>query len=120
MVPEIDTTILAGAAASVMMSEAIAGSPATTPSPVVGVSQTVAMTISVATRDDAPEEPEVIMGHSDLGALRQVSVPEVVDTTLFALQQVQDMFLREQKNLDDERVHLLTWGSMLKKRTASE
>jgi hypothetical protein len=120
MVPEIDTTILAGAAASVMMSEVIAGSPAATPSPVVGVSRTVAMTISVATRDDAPEEPEVIMGHSDLGALRQVSVPEVVDTTLFALQQVQDMFLREQKNLDDERVHLLTWGSMLKKRTASE
>jgi hypothetical protein len=30
------------------------------------------------------------------------------------------MFLREQRSLDDERVRLLTWGSMLKNRTTSE
>jgi hypothetical protein len=28
--------------------------------------------------------------------------------------------LQEQKNLDNERSRLLTWGSMLKKRTTSE
>jgi hypothetical protein len=43
-----------------------------------------------------------------------------VDTTLFVLQQVWDVFLLEQKNLDNEQVCLLMWGSMLKKQTASE
>jgi hypothetical protein len=77
-------------------------------------------TNSTAISDDALEEPEVVMGHLDLGALGQVYVPEVVDTTLFALQQAWDVFLREQKDLDDERARLLTWGSMLKKWTTSE
>jgi hypothetical protein len=79
-----------------------------------------AATTLAAIGDDAPEEPEVIMGHLNLGALRQVSIPEAVDMTLFALQQARDVFLREQKNLDNERVCLLMWGSMLKKWTASE
>jgi hypothetical protein len=77
-------------------------------------------TNSIAISDDALEEPEVVMGHLDLGALGQVYVLEVVDTALFALQQAWDVFLREQKDLDDERARLLTWGSMLKKWTTSE
>jgi hypothetical protein len=32
-----------------------------------------------------PPDPEVIMGHPDLGALGHVSVLEAVDMTLFAL-----------------------------------
>jgi hypothetical protein len=64
--------------------------------------------------------PEVIMGHPDLGALGHVSVLKAVDTTLFALQQARDVCLLEQKNLDNERSCLLTWGSMLKKWTTFE
>jgi hypothetical protein len=44
-----------------------------------------AATTSAVIGDDAPEEPEVIMGHPDLGAWGQVSILEAVDTTLFAL-----------------------------------
>jgi hypothetical protein len=43
-----------------------------------------------------------------------------VDTSLFALQQARDVFPWKLKNLDDERVCLLIWGSMLKKWTTSE
>jgi hypothetical protein len=78
-----------------------------------------AATTSTAIGDDAPEEPVVVMGHPDQGAPGQVSVPEAVDMTLFALEQARDVFLWEQKNLDDERARLLTWGSMLKKQTTS-
>jgi hypothetical protein len=60
------------------------------------------------------------MGHPDLGAPGHVSVLKAVDTTLFALQQARDVCLLEQKNLDNERSCLLTWGSMLKKWTTSE
>jgi hypothetical protein len=80
----------------------------------------LAATTSAVIGDDAHEEPEVIMGHLDLGARGQVSIPEAMDTTLFVLQQARDMFIREQKDLDDEQACLLTCGSMLKKRTASE
>jgi hypothetical protein len=45
----------------------------------------LAVTTSAAIGDDAPEELEVIMGHSDLRAPGQVSIPEAVHTTLFAL-----------------------------------
>jgi hypothetical protein len=43
-----------------------------------------------------------------------------VNTTLFALQKVRDVFLREQRSLANERAHLLKWGSLLKQQTASE
>jgi hypothetical protein len=73
--------------------EVAAGDPTATTSPEVGASQTVTTTTSAAIGDDAPEEPGVVMGHPDLGASGQVSVPEALDTTLFALQQARDMFL---------------------------
>jgi hypothetical protein len=92
------------------MSEAAAGGPTTTTSPAVGESQTAATTISVAISDDALKEPEVIMGHLDLGAPGQVFDPEALDTTLFALQQAWDMIPQEQKNIEDERARLLTWA----------
>jgi hypothetical protein len=94
MVSEMDTTTSVGAVASAMRSEVVAGDPTTTTSPVVGVSQTAASTTSAAIGDDAPEEPEVVMGHPDLGAPGQVSVPKAVDMALFALQQEQNVFLR--------------------------
>jgi hypothetical protein len=94
MVSEMDTTTSVGAVASAMRSEVVAGDPTTTTSPVVGVSQTAASTTSAAIGDDAPEEPEVVMGHPDLGAPGRVSVPKAVDMTLFALQQEQNVFLR--------------------------
>jgi hypothetical protein len=43
-----------------------------------------------------------------------------VNTTLFALQKVRDVFLREQRSLANERAHLLKWGSLLKQQTTSE
>jgi hypothetical protein len=43
-----------------------------------------------------------------------------VDTTLFALHQVQDILQRERRGLDEEQQCLMEWGSLLKKRTTSE
>jgi hypothetical protein len=69
MVLEMDTSTVAGAATSVMMSEVAAGSPTTTTSQAVGASQTAAVTTSVAIDDDAPKEPKIVMEHPCLGTL---------------------------------------------------
>jgi hypothetical protein len=66
------------------------------------------------------EELEVVMGHHGLGAPGQVSIPEAVDTALFALHQVQDMLQQERRGLDEEWQCLVKWGSPLKKRTTFE
>jgi hypothetical protein len=66
------------------MGEVAVGGPAVTTGPAVGAS-------SSAPGDDdnaVEEEPEVVMGHPRLGAPGQVSVPEVVDMTLFPVHQV--------------------------------
>jgi hypothetical protein len=41
-------------------------------------------------------------------------------TTHFALHQVQDVLHREREDIEEERLHLMEWGSLLKKWTTSE
>jgi hypothetical protein len=66
---ETDTTTVVGAVSSTMMSEVAASGTIAPSSPAVGASQMLAVTTSAAVDDDAPEEPEVVMGHPSLGAL---------------------------------------------------
>jgi hypothetical protein len=68
-VPDMDTTTMMGAAASVTTSEVAAGGMMTPSSPAFGVPQILAVTTSAAIGDDALEGPKVVMGHPDLGAL---------------------------------------------------
>jgi hypothetical protein len=90
-VPKMDMTTAVGATTSATVSEATTRGHIATTSLTVRVSQTAVATTSVAIGDDAPEEPKVIMGHPDLRPPGQAFVPEVVDTTLFALQQAWDV-----------------------------
>jgi hypothetical protein len=68
-VPDMDTTTMMGAAASVTTSEVAAGGMMTPSRPAFGVPQILAVTTSAAIGDDALEGPKVVMGHPDLGAL---------------------------------------------------
>jgi hypothetical protein len=94
-VPEMDMTIAAGAAASTTVSEAETGSPIAPSCSVVRASEMPVATTSTTIGDDVPKEPKVVMGHSDLGAPELVSVPEAMDTALFALQQARDVMSQE-------------------------
>jgi hypothetical protein len=116
VVPEADTTTAAGAVASSSTGKTAAGDHTTTTGLAIGASS------SVPGDDDnaVEEEPEVVIGHPGLGAPGQVSVPDAVDTTLFALLQVQDVLQWERRGLEKERQCLVEWGSLLKKWTASK
>jgi hypothetical protein len=61
-----------------MAGEAATGGPATTIGPMI-----IASSSALDDDDIADEEPDVIMGHSGLGAPGQVFVLEAVDMTLF-------------------------------------
>jgi hypothetical protein len=113
-VPEVDTTTTAGVVASSTMGEAATSSLA---------AMTGATTRAPTTPGDdnnVDKEPKVVMGHPGLGASGRVSVPEAMDTALFALDQVRDVLQRERRGLDEEQQCLIEWASLLKKQSASE
>jgi hypothetical protein len=70
--------------------------------------------------DNTIEEPEDIMVHPGLRAPGIVSLSEVMGTTHFALNQVHDVLHREREDINEERVHLSVWLSLLKQWTTSK
>jgi hypothetical protein len=91
----------------------VAGAPPSTP-------HMVAATTSTSTDDNAIKEPEVIMGHPGLRMPGTVSLSEAMGTTHFVLNQAHDVLRRETEDINEERIYLSVWVSMLKQRTASE
>jgi uncharacterized protein (DUF3084 family) len=64
--------------------------------------------------DNVVEEPEVIMGHPSLRVLGDASLSEVMGTTHFALNQMHDVLRQEREDINEERLCLLVWVSLLK------
>jgi hypothetical protein len=105
-------------------SEAAPGDPTTSTGTAVGapssLPQMVSATASMGVDDNAVEEPKVIMGHPSLGVPRAVSLFEAMGTTHFALNHPHDVLCREREDINEERLCLSTWVSMLKKQTTSK
>jgi 5-methylcytosine-specific restriction endonuclease McrBC regulatory subunit McrC len=114
----------AEAMASSTTSGAAVGDPAASTCPTAGAPPSpprmMTGTTSMGADDNAIEEPEDIMRHPGLRAPEIVSLSEVMGTTHFALNQVHDVLRREREDINEERVHLLVWLSLLKQRTTSK
>jgi hypothetical protein len=80
----------------------------------------VAATTSTGADDNAIKEPEVIMGHPGLRTPGTVSLSEAMGTTHFVLNQAHDVLRRETEDINEERIYLSVWVSMLKQQTAFE
>jgi hypothetical protein len=124
VIPAPDTTTAAEAAAALVMSEAAASDPAASTDPAPGAPssppQMVTATASASVDDNVIEEPEVIMMHPGLRATGVVCLSEAMGTTHYVLNQAHDVFHRERENINEERLRLSVWVSLLKKRTTSK
>jgi hypothetical protein len=60
------------------------------------------------------------LGHHTDGAPGDVSLSDAMCIAHFALNQVQDVLCQERADLDEERLCLSVWLSLLKKLMASE
>jgi predicted HTH domain antitoxin len=80
----------------------------------------VAATASASADDNIIEEPEVIMMHPGLRATGVVCLSEAMGMTHYVLNQAHDVFHRERENINEERLRLSVWVSLLKKRTTSK
>jgi hypothetical protein len=60
------------------------------------------------------------MGHPSLRAPRTISLSEVMGTTHFPLNQAHDVLHQEREDINEERLHLSVWVSLLKRRMTSE
>jgi hypothetical protein len=104
-IPASDTTTVAEAATSLVMSEEDAGDPTALTSLAAGAPsppppQMAAATTSAGADDNAVEEPEVIMGHPDLRAPGAVSLSEAMGMTHFMLNQVHDVLRRKREDIN--------------------
>jgi G:T/U-mismatch repair DNA glycosylase len=63
--------------------------------------------------DNTIEKPKVIMGHPGLRAPGTVSLSEAMGTTHFVLNQAQDVLYWEREDINEERLHLSVWVSLL-------
>jgi hypothetical protein len=63
--------------------------------------------------DNTIEKPKVIMGHPGLRAPRTVPLSEAMGMTHFVLIQVHDVLYREREDINEERLHLSVWVSLL-------
>jgi predicted HTH domain antitoxin len=122
-IPARDTTMAAEATISPAVSEAAAGDLATSTGPVASAPssppQMATATASAGTNDNAAEEPDAILGHPGLRLPGAVSLSEVMGMTHFALNQVHDVLTRSREDINEERLCLSMWVSMLKQQTTS-
>jgi hypothetical protein len=79
-----------------------------------------AATASTSADGNTVEEPEVILRHPGLRAPGVVSLSEAMGTTHFALNQTHDVLRREREDINEERLRLSVWVSLLKQWTTSE
>jgi hypothetical protein len=77
-------------------------------------------TASMGADDNAVEEPEVIMGHPGLEALGSVSLSEAMIMAHFVLNQVHDVLRQESENINEDRLRLSVWVSLIKQWMTSE
>jgi hypothetical protein len=63
--------------------------------------------------DNVVEEPKVIMGHPGLRALGIVSLSKAMGTTHFMLNQAHDVLRQEREDINEERLRLSVWLSLL-------
>jgi hypothetical protein len=117
-VPAPDTTTAAEAMASPMTCDAAASDRAASTGPTSGAPfsppRMAAATALTAADDNAVEEPEVIMGHPGLMVPGTVSLSEAMGMTHFALNQAHDVLRQEREDINEERLHLSVWVSLLK------
>jgi hypothetical protein len=119
-----DITTVAEAMTSPVTSEAAVVHPAASTSPMAGapssLPQMAAATASTCTDGNAVEEPEVIMGHPSHRASGTVSLSEAMGTVHFVLNQVHDVLYREREDINEERLRVSVWVSLLKQWTTYE
>jgi hypothetical protein len=72
------------------------------------------------TIEEPMREPEVILGHRPIRALGDLSLSDSMGTSHFVLNQVQNVLQWERGDLDEERLRLLEYFSLLKAVTAFE
>jgi hypothetical protein len=79
-----------------------------------------AATTSTGTDNNAIEELEVIMGLPGLRASRTMSLSEVMVTSHLVLNQAHDVLRWEREDINEERLCLSVWVSLLNQWTTSE
>jgi hypothetical protein len=123
-IPTPNTTMAVEAMTSLATSEAVASDLVASSGPAFGAPSSpphvVSATASMGTDDNTIEELEVIMGHPGLRAPRTVSLSEAMGMTHFVLNQAHDVLCREREDINEERLHLSVWVSLLKQRMTSE
>jgi hypothetical protein len=117
VVPEVNMSTVGGATVATSASNASLNGPTSLSSPVTGAPSSPPQ---VAVNDNTVKEPEVILGHRIVVVSRDVSLSDAMGMTHFALNQVHDVLRQERADLDEERLHLLMWFSLLKKLMASK
>jgi hypothetical protein len=123
-IPAPDTTTTTEVTTSSVMNEAATGEPTASTGPAASAPssppQMAAATASAGNDDNIIEEPEVIMGQPDLRAPGAFSLPEVMGTIHFTLNQMHDVLRQERDDINEERLHIWAWVSLLKKQMTSE
>jgi hypothetical protein len=92
MVPREDTTDIVEAVASTTASEVATGVPVTSTGPAADAPSSPPRVVADG---NTIEQPEVIMGHRTIRASGDVSLFDVIGTSHFALNQVNDVIHRE-------------------------